>query len=104
FPSSKNAPREPCERDRRIAELGEVIHLQLILRTPKGIKQTDKRGSLSEVIVQIEQLKTAQAGRAQICFDLLLVAFELKSSGRVGERFVLLEQSVRFHRVAKDLV
>src|ERR1043165_5967972 len=98
-----NASHQSRERHGRVAELFEFILADVRLRFPKRVEQTNERGSLSEIVVKIEQLKSAQSGCAQVGFDLFLVSSELKFSRGVGKIFVLLQQSMRSHRVAKDL-
>ena len=54
--------------------------------------------------MQIEQLKTREAGRAQIRFNLFLVARELKTPRSPCEVFVFFQHAVLFGDVFEDLV
>src|SRR6185503_11175785 len=68
----------------------------------KGVEQTDQRRSLTEVIMKVEQLKSAEPRRAQVCLNLFLVTLELEASRCPGKFLILLKEAVRVHRVAKD--
>ena len=54
--------------------------------------------------MQVEQLKTREAGRAQVGLDLFLVARELKTSRGPREIFVHLQHTILFRDVFEDVV
>src|SRR5205814_4768868 len=87
-----------------VAEILEFVRACVTLRLPECIEQTDEGRSLTEIIMKIEQLKSAEPRRAQVGFDLFLVTLKLKSPRCLSKLPVLLDQSVRVHRVAKDFV
>ncbi len=71
----------PGQRDRRLAEAAELVGRDVRLRVPERIEHADQRGPLAGKVVKVEQLKTAEAGRAQRGFDLLLVTERLQLAG-----------------------
>ena len=80
--------RQPGERNSCVAELSPLVRLHVAFLFPERVKQTDQRRALTGVIMQIQQLKSAEAGRAQVGFDLFLVARELEAARGVGEIFI----------------
>src|SRR5206468_2889856 len=91
----EDALLESRKQHGRTAEPAKLLRCRVALRFPKCVEQTDQRRALAEVIVQVEQLKTAQAGRPQIRFDFLFVARQLKPTGGFRQILVLVEQTMR---------
>jgi len=61
-----------------VAEFFELVRGGVAFAIPKRIEQTDQRRALPGVIVQVEQLESGEARRAEVGFDFLLVTFELE--------------------------
>src|SRR5436190_9431329 len=99
-----SATRQARQRHCRVAELGELVRIGIPLRLPERIEQTDQSRSLPEIIMQVEQLKSAETRCPEICFYLFLVTLELKAARGLSKPLVHVEQSVSFQRVAKDFV
>src|SRR5207249_129195 len=93
----KDALGHTREWDSCVAEILEFLRAGVTLRLPKRIEQTDECRSLTEVIMKIEQLKSAEGRRAQVGFDLFFVAIKLKTPGRGSEPLIFLKQAMRGH-------
>ena len=90
------------ERHDRVAILFELRWRDVAFAFPKRIEQADERRALAGVIVQIQQLKTREAGRAQVGFDFFLVTLQLQATGCLRKFMVLRQHAVRGGGVAED--
>src|SRR5262249_28192401 len=92
------------QRHDRAAEVSEFLWRDVALGFPKRIQHTNERCALAEIIVEIEQLKTAEAWRAQVGFDFLLVALDLETSGGPGKIAILIQHTFLLRDVFEDVV
>src|SRR5215813_845228 len=63
-----------------VAEIFKLTRTRIRLGIPESIKQSNKSGTLTRIVVQIQQLKAAETWRAQVCFNLFLVTGKLELS------------------------
>ena len=71
---------------------------------PEGVQHTDQCAPLAEIVVQVEHLEAAVAGRTQTGLNLFLVAGNLEPAGSVRNLLVLRQQAMLLRGVAHDLV
>ncbi len=87
----------------RPAEAGVLGGRDIALLVPEGIEHAHQSRALARKIVQIQQLESADARRAQLRLDILPVAQGLQLARGDEEIVGLVEHVVGRERIAKDL-
>ena len=92
------------EGNDRVAIFFEFHRRHIAFALPERIQQTDQRGALAGVIVQVEQLKSGQLRRAQVGLNFLLIARGLEMTRGLRELMVLRQHAMGDGGVAENFI
>ena len=95
---------KPGERDGGVVPLAKLGWNRRSPWLPESVQHANQGAALAKVVVQVEQLEAAKAGRAQAGLDLFLVAGDLEAAGGMRNLLVLRQQAMLLCGVAHDLV